>query len=46
MARSTKKHSKAPLIIMLIGFAVGFLFGRGLEWNYGDDDDDDYEDMF
>lgn len=41
MARSNKKHSKAPLIVLIVGFAVGFLFGRGLEWDF----DGDYEDM-
>lgn len=40
MARSTKKHhSKASFIIMVIGFAIGLLIGRGLEW--GDEDDDE-----
>ena len=39
MARSNKKHSKAPLIVMIIGFAIGFLFGRGLEWDVDDDMD-------
>ena len=37
----TKKHSTAPLFIILIGFALGFLFGRGLEWDFDMDDDGD-----
>ena len=37
MAKTARKHSKAPLLIMIIGFAIGILLGRGLEW---DDDGD------
>lgn len=35
-----KKHSKAPIFIIIIGFVIGFLFGRGLEWDLDDDGDD------
>ena len=35
-----KKHSTAPLFIIIIGFALGFLFGRGLEWDLDDNWDD------
>ena len=38
-----KKHSTAPLFIILIGFAIGFLFGRGLEWDFDAYDDDDWD---
>ena len=38
-----KKHSNAPLFIILIGFAIGFLFGRGLEWDFGEEDDMDWD---
>ena len=34
----TKKHGIAPLIVLIIGFAVGFLFGRGLEWEFDEED--------
>lgn len=34
-----KKHSGAPFFVALICFALGFLFGRGLEWDFGDDED-------
>ena len=37
----TKKHSKAPLFIIISGFVIGFLFGRGLEWSFDDDDEDE-----
>lgn len=40
MARSTKKrHSKTSFIIMVIGFAIGLLIGRGLEWDNDEDSD-------
>lgn len=42
MARSTKKrHGKASFIIMVIGFSIGLLIGRGLEWNDEDDGEED-----
>ena len=38
MARSNKKrHGKASFIIMVIGFAIGLLIGRGLEWDNDED---------
>ena len=36
-----KKHSGAPLIIMIIGFVIGVLIGRGLEWDFDTDDEDE-----
>lgn len=38
-----KKHGKAPLIVLIIGFALGFLFGRGLEWDFDGEDDTDWD---
>lgn len=35
-----KKKGIAPLIIMVVGFVVGILIGRGLEVNCEDDEDD------
>lgn len=50
MAKSKKKGNGAvALIIMVIGFAVGFIFGRGLEFYDRDEalDDDDFDlDLF
>lgn len=39
----SKKHSAATFIVVLIGFAIGFLFGRGLEWDFDTDDEDESE---
>ena len=36
----TKKHGIAPLIVMIIGFVIGVLIGRGLEWDFDGDEDD------
>ena len=36
-----KKHSNAPVLIMIIGFVIGILIGRGLEWDFDMDDDGD-----
>lgn len=38
-----KKHSSAPLFIIIIGFVIGFLFGRGLEWDFDTDDRDEVQ---
>ena len=35
-----KKHSNAPVLIMIIGFVIGILIGRGLEWDFDDDGDE------
>ena len=37
----SKKYGIVPLLIALIGFAIGFLFGRGLEWDFDSYDDID-----
>lgn len=37
----SKKHSAATFFVVLIGFAIGFLFGRGLEWDFDTYDDED-----
>lgn len=48
MARSNKTNKSkkksggiASLLIMIIGFAIGILIGRWLEFDDFDDDDDD-----
>lgn len=50
MGNSKKNNGGAlALVIMVIGFAVGFIFGRGLEFYDRDEDfdDDDFElDLF
>lgn len=49
MAKSKKKGSGAlAFVIMVIGFALGVLLGRGLEFYDRDEDlDDDFEfDLF
>lgn len=39
MARSKKKkNGMATLLIMVVGFAVGVLLGRGLEFDFEDDE--------
>lgn len=39
MARSKKKkNGMASLIIMVVGFAIGVLLGRGLEFDFEDDE--------
>lgn len=40
-----KKKSALWFVIMIIGFAIGLLIGRGIE--FSDDDDDDFDlDLF
>lgn len=50
MKKSKKNEGGAlALVIMVIGFAIGFVFGRGLEFYDRDEDfdDDDFElDLF
>lgn len=35
-----KKHGNVPLIVLIIGFVIGVLIGRGLEWDFDGDEDD------
>ncbi len=37
----SKKSGIAPLIVMLVGFLIGMVLGRGIEFNSDDDDEDD-----
>lgn len=40
-----KRKSALWFVIMIIGFAIGLLIGRGIE--FSDDDDDDFDlDLF
>lgn len=40
-----KKSRKSALwfVIMIIGFAIGLIIGRGIEFSDDDDDDDDFD---
>lgn len=37
MAKSKKKNGMVSLLIMVVGFAIGVLLGRGLEFDEDDE---------
>lgn len=42
----SKKSGIAPIIVMLAGFLIGIIIGRGFEFKDDDDDDDDDDEDF
>lgn len=42
----SKNSGASSIIVVLVGFLIGLIIGRGFEFNCYDDEDDDEDELF